>query len=311
VYHHASTEEHGSDGYRTEVVNAAVMHDLNDAHANVTNYANYTLNDMVQHGIPESEQWPAAPSAANIPAVYTWDSIAAPDTAAPNPVHIHVDTPRPYDQFQDYHANHAGQHAVSAPAETPNIAPVNYENMPMNDEIMPQYVGLDGRQVIRMPQTEAERVMLCASFREEILQGEVNDVIAMHGIQGNINAHDLAVVEISEALRTNGSVGSRPYIVRANITRHDWNRAGNCIYTIVLDGVRYRGSGEDLDVQFFGLRRALWEYWAHRPQVRRARLVRYMRQYGSVGFFRAIMWHLLSERRWIALWQQYRASRRG
>jgi hypothetical protein len=55
VYHHASTEEHGGDGYRTEVVNAAVMHDLNDAHANVINYANYTLNDMVQHGIPDSE----------------------------------------------------------------------------------------------------------------------------------------------------------------------------------------------------------------------------------------------------------------
>jgi hypothetical protein len=55
--------------------------------------------------------------------------------------------------------------------------------MTMNDDIMPQCVGLDGRQDIRLPPTEAERVMPTAIFREEILQGDVSDVIAMHEIE--------------------------------------------------------------------------------------------------------------------------------
>jgi hypothetical protein len=114
-----------------------------------------------------------------------------------------------------------------------------------------------------------------------------------------------------EALRFVGRVDAMEWVVKANIRRHDWDRQHNCIYGLRLDLNRDRGSAENLDARFLGIRRALWENWAHRPNVRQFHIQQYVYAHGTFDFFRVIMWHLLPINEWLNLWRIRRASRRG
>ena len=80
---------------------------------------------------------------------------------------------------------------------------------------------------------------------------------------------------------------------------------------MTVSGRRVRGSAEFLNHKFAGVRRALWQYWATRSPVKAEHLRAYMETYGTNGYFRVIMWHLLPVDNWIELWTERRALRRA
>jgi hypothetical protein len=161
------------------------------------------------------------------------------------------------------------------------------------------------------PETPDERALLVQRFREEILQEWAEDEGASIGWEGPINAHSVHMEELDQALRVHRNQNGWPHMLMTNIQRHDWDRAANCIYTIVVAGGRIRGSAEELVRRMTGVPRALWEYWANRSRVLRAHIRRYVRAHGTFDYFRVIMWHLLPDRQWLGLWRQRRTSRRG
>jgi hypothetical protein len=65
---------------------------------------------------------------------------------------------------------------------------------------------------------------------------------------------------MAEAMRTGGQLNNMPYALWDNIVRHDWSRSGNCVYTVVINGIRYRGTGESLVLRLSGFPRAASQY---------------------------------------------------
>jgi hypothetical protein len=207
----------------------------------------------------------------------------------------------------DHNANHNIEHdgwdweRFQQDDDHASIASVDNAILPRNNAIGDIYA----------PRNEGERAFFMMRFREEILQDEIDRFVLVRGGTQPIDSHDLAAIEIIEAMRTGGNLNGRPYAIWDNIVRHDWARDGNCVYTVVINGSRYRGTGESLVLRLSGFPRAAWEYWAHRPGTSRLHIQTYVDNHGPGGFFRMIMWHLLSQERWLELWAEYRASGRG
>jgi hypothetical protein len=126
-----------------------------------------------------------------------------------------------------------------------------------------------------------------------------------------IDAHNLTAIEIVEALPTRGQFDGLPYALWDNILPHDWDRSGNCVYTVLINGVRYRGTDERLVLRLFGFPRAARGHWAHRPSTSQARIMALWSNTASEGFFKMIMWHLLPQAMWLESWAEYITLRRG
>ena len=165
---------------------------------------------------------------------------------------------------------------------------------------------------IYVPTTGTDRQRLIEFYRNEIINDEVHDLANLHGLV-NIatNANDLELLEMQDAIHTNGHRVPQFHLHVNDIRRHDWDRTGNCIYTVRVEGRPLRGDALSLQARLFGVRMALWNYWAHRPTVNAANIHFYVNHFGIFGFYQAIMWHHLHENRWLVLWYRRRASRRG
>ncbi|KAJ9124513.1 hypothetical protein QFC24_003304 [Naganishia onofrii] len=165
---------------------------------------------------------------------------------------------------------------------------------------------------IYVPTTGTDRQRLIEFYRNEIINDEVHDLANLHGLV-NIatNANDLELLEMQDAIHTNGHRVPQFHLHVNDIRRHDWDRTGNCIYTVRVEGRPFRGDALSLQARLFGVRMALWNYWAHRPTVNAANIHFYVNHFGIFGFYQAIMWHHLHENRWLVLWYRRRASRRG
>ncbi|KAJ9105821.1 hypothetical protein QFC19_003389 [Naganishia cerealis] len=217
-------------------------------------------------------------------------------------------------------ANH-GQNAVinhsivEHPAIMGNVEPIaerhdEEDNMLIdNDDHADEPNVFEG---IYVPTNDAERRTLIQLFRDEVMLDEVRDLAAHIGFGRLFIAdEDLEILEIAEAMEIRGRYTQLPEATVEDIRRHDWNRRGDCIYTLRVDGYAYRGNALSLQARLFGIRRALWQYWAHRPTVNAENVVFYVSNYGTNDFYRVIMWHMLAENQWLALWYARRASRRG
>jgi hypothetical protein len=123
-------------------------------------------------------------------------------------------------------------------------------------------------------------------------------------VQMDINDQDMII--FIDAIRHVNATGTTPVMLESDIVRHDWTREGNCVYTSRAVSKKLappRGSGEILDMRYLGVKRALWQYWAHRPAVSLRHIESYQRHFGFYSFFRVIKRHYLPENEWLALWK--------
>ncbi|KAJ9110431.1 hypothetical protein QFC19_001556 [Naganishia cerealis] len=165
------------------------------------------------------------------------------------------------------------------------------------------------------PRTSAERRELVSRFRDEVYREEVEMMMREEGINNiDMNIHDPNMVILMDTLRNyNVATDNTPFMTKDNIIRHDWSRDGSCVYTLRFgrkNAELRRGSAEELETRFLGVKRALWEYWAHRPAVHVHHIRRYLLEFGAFGYYRTIMWHHLPEKEWLALWRLRRVSSR-
>ncbi|KAJ9116797.1 hypothetical protein QFC24_006602 [Naganishia onofrii] len=101
-------------------------------------------------------------------------------------------------------------------------------------------------------ETKASAVSsLCDSAKKSL-----DRFVLARGDAQPIDAHDLAAIEMVEAMRTGGQLNNMPFALWDNIARHDWSRSGKCVYTVVINGIRYRGTGESLVLPLSGFPRA-------------------------------------------------------
>ncbi|KAJ9112261.1 hypothetical protein QFC22_006345 [Naganishia vaughanmartiniae] len=185
------------------------------------------------------------------------------------------------------------------------------ENMPDNDanHIMNHGTIFEG---IYVPTTANDRRNLIEYFRNEVMGDEVHDMAERYRmVHIAVDANDLDILELQEAMHVDSHRRLMLHAHVNDIRRHDWDRSGNCIYTLRVEGRAFRGDALSLQSQLLGVRVALWNYWAHRPTVNVANIHHYVNHFGIFGFYQAIMWHHLHENRWLTLWYRRRASRRG
>jgi hypothetical protein len=165
---------------------------------------------------------------------------------------------------------------------------------------------------IYVPTTANDRRALVEYYRNEIINDAVRDLAVQHNLVNLAStANDLDFIEMQDAIRTHGHLIPQFHAHVNDIRRHDWDRRGNCIYTLRVEGKHFRGDALYLEARLFGIRLALWQYWANRPTVNVANIHFYVNRFGPFGFYQAIMWHHLHENRWLVLWYRRRASRRG
>jgi hypothetical protein len=67
-------------------------------------------------------------------------------------------------------------------------------------------------------------------------------------------------------------------------------------HSVLVQGQRYKLKAEDLDERYYGVRTALWTYWQHkrRGRVPMDKLRTHFQFKGYSGFFREMLWHLLT-----------------
>lgn len=67
--------------------------------------------------------------------------------------------------------------------------------------------------------------------------------------------------------------------------------------SVVIGERRYRLTAEQLQERFAGTRQALWGYWQGKRgcKIPKAKIRRHLRKMGVSGFFREMLWHLLSD----------------
>jgi Cu/Ag efflux pump CusA len=105
----------------------------------------------------------------------------------------------------------------------------------VDNAILPRHNATGG---IYVPRNEGERGFFIMRFREEILQDEIDRFVLARGDAQPIDAHDLAVIEMVEALRTGGQLNNMPFALWDNIVRRDWSRSGKYVYTVLINGIR-------------------------------------------------------------------------
>ncbi|KAJ9119918.1 hypothetical protein QFC24_005401 [Naganishia onofrii] len=164
------------------------------------------------------------------------------------------------------------------------------------------------------PKTPAEKREMVQRFRDEVWRDEVKGMMREDGMDNiDMDYNDQDMIIFIDALQNVNATGTTPVMVVGDIMRHDWTREGNCVYTLRAASKKLappRGSGEILDMRYLGVKRALWQYWAHRPAVHLHHIESYQRHFGFYSFFRVIMWHHLPENQWHALWKLRRVSSR-
>lgn len=157
------------------------------------------------------------------------------------------------------------------------------------------------------------RMALVQRFREEVIQDMMQDFLKENeASQYRICAHEHHHTQLEIAVLNDGRADDKPYLVVEHIVRHDWHPVtGNCIYTVGIGGGPSRGSAETLAYHYSGVPYAVWEYWGKRTRTRQKLVTHYVDNFGTNDFYRVLMWHWLSDDRWLSLWRARRASRRG
>lgn len=142
-----------------------------------------------------------------------------------------------------------------------------------------------------VPQERVGRARLVQSFRDEILEDLVHDILLENGVaQYHITGHDLHQAQVEEAIANHGRVSGKPYLLSTNIYRHDWHPStGNCTYSLNIKTGPPRGVAEYLEEHYAGVRFALWRYWGERKGIRLHHVHRYVNDFGPHGYFQAIM----------------------
>ncbi|KAJ9091300.1 hypothetical protein QFC21_007255 [Naganishia friedmannii] len=162
------------------------------------------------------------------------------------------------------------------------------------------------RRELTLPRTSEEKTHLVDLFREEILHNFVN---LRQPIR--VSAHAIRMAEVKQAILNDGMLGNKPYLLMANITRHDWHKKnGTCVYTVNLKNGPKKGSAEYLAEHYTGVEHTLWEYWGLRKSIRPHHVRRYINAYDPQGFYQAMMYQHLPTREWIGLWRRLRDSGR-
>ncbi|KAJ9113808.1 hypothetical protein QFC19_000001 [Naganishia cerealis] len=239
-------------------------------------------------------------------------------------VHDNAHMPQVVPNTARSHEN-AGFQPLLYAQQAQNLAPAAYNDgyLPANnDQIAEENMLIDYNHAmskhttafdgIVAPTTVEDRRMLIQTFRNEVLLDEVRDLAGEYGLGAiPVDTHDLDLLEQLEVIELWGHLEFFPHMVVSDIRRHDWNRQGDSIYSVTVDGWHYRGNALYLQKRLYGVRRALWEFWADRPAVHGDNIEYYVYNYGVHGFYQAMMWHGLTENRWLELWYTRRASRRG
>jgi hypothetical protein len=164
----------------------------------------------------------------------------------------------------------------------PALPPLAEPEANLDQNVGPVGKGADQQGIlvdIVAPQDRDSRRNLIESFRLEILHDWVHDTLLQNGVNvPHVSAFDLHSAQMEEALSNLGLAHGRPYVHVNHFVRHDWHpRTGNCVYTVQSPIGRERGSAEELEVRFSGVRHAIWSYWGERGHVRRHNIVRYCR----------------------------------
>jgi hypothetical protein len=128
----------------------------------------------------------------------------------------------------------------------------------MNDDINDE---------LYIPCNTADHRTLVHQFRNEILHDWIAEDRGQLGLFESFDAHQHDMAELGTALQNDNKLGNKIYISTAHILRHDWDRRADCQYTIEISGRKHRGSGELLNHQFAGVRRAIWQYWKKRDRA--------------------------------------------
>lgn len=190
----------------------------------------------------------------------------------------------------------------------------HYPMQPIDHPLILPLPAVDPIEDIVDPKTPAEKKELVRRFRKEVWEDEMKRIMGEHGMDDiEMDVHDIDVILFIDAFRNVNAAGTTPVMLVGDIARHDWTRDGNCVYTLRSVSKKLappRGTAENLDTRYLGVKRALWQYWAHRPAVHIHHIESYCRHVGHFAFYHAIMLHHLPERQWLALWRIKRVSRR-
>jgi hypothetical protein len=190
------------------------------------------------------------------------------------------------------------------------------EDVPMDVEVVRQPQAPERYPIPDIvPSGVADRAHLVRVFREAVIQGQIRGMLERDNIrigQLRVNAHNIRRIQLDLALRNNGRVNGRLYLLPENITRQDWNhRTGECFYSVNLVDPAIRRTAETLEKEFSGVPYTIWEYWGQRTRVREAHVHRYVfGNFGRYGFYRVVMWFWLSDQEWLELWRTLQASGR-
>jgi hypothetical protein len=162
-----------------------------------------------------------------------------------------------------------------------------------------------------VPDLAVDKAYLVMGFREELIQDLVRFGLGNEmENQYRVSPHSLRQVQVKEAIRNQGSLNGRPYLLTENLTRHDWHKkTGECIYTINIcdeNGQQFRLSAEQLQKKFSGVPYSVWQYWGERTRVKDAHVHRYVHAFGRHDFYRAVMYFWLAPANWIELWRELR-----
>lgn len=211
-------------------------------------------------------------------------------------------------------SNHISSSGDDRDSDVSDIEELSQAHLQVNNAVAnPMQYVID--EQLYIPRNPGETRELTRRFREEILHDWMADDRAQLGLHEPFDAHQLDMADLGTALQSgDNTLNGKLFITQTNIIRHDWieyNEQHDCIYTIRALGRRYRGSAELLNHQLAGVRRAIWQYWESRTRVNPEYIRAYVEGHDPFGYFRAVMWHLLTPEKWIDLWQQRRTSRRA
>lgn len=215
--------------------------------------------------------------------------------------------------------------SVSVPTAFPPVpvAGSNSPSEPAADEHVPMEVEVERQPQAperflipaRVPTGAADRFHLVRVFREAIIQGQIRGMLRRDNVhigQLQVSAHNIRHIQLDVALRNNGRVNGKLYLLPENITRHDWNHGtGERFYSVNLVDPPIRRTAEQLETVFSGVPYTIWEYWGRRTRVREVHVHRYVYgNFGRCGFYRVVMWFWLNGRNWLELWRRLQTSGR-